>query len=177
VQEPVVDPQGEFIRLLLRHERQIYGYIRTLIPNRADAEDVLQNVSTVLWKKFGQFQPGSNFLAWALQVAWHEVQSFRRRQRQEHLRFSTELVETLSAVAFDECKNFSELEAALIHCTAKLRPEARELLARRYEGRTSVGAIAEEMRRPVQTVYSMLKRIRVTVYQCIQRTMTAGGRP
>ena len=44
------DPQIEFVRLLLRHERRIYAFIRSLLPNRDDAEDVLQETSIVLWK-------------------------------------------------------------------------------------------------------------------------------
>jgi len=42
----------EFIRLLMENERRIYAYIRTLIGNNADAEDVLQETSITLWDKF-----------------------------------------------------------------------------------------------------------------------------
>ena len=48
----------QFIRLFLEIQPQIYGYLRTMIFNRTDAEDVLQDVASVLWKKFDEFQPG-----------------------------------------------------------------------------------------------------------------------
>jgi RNA polymerase sigma-70 factor, ECF subfamily len=168
--------QSEFLRLLLRHERQVYGYIRSLVTNPADAEDVLQETSAVLWTKFGQFRPGSDFVAWALQVAWREVQTFRRRQQRERLQFSDAVVESLAAMAQEECGRLSDMEAALDHCMSKLRTEARDLLRRRYQREASVGELAQQMGRPVQTVYSMLKRIRRTVFECIQRTLAAGGR-
>ena len=50
------DPR-EFIRLLMENERRIYAYILTLLGNGADAEDVLQETSIILWDKFAEFQP------------------------------------------------------------------------------------------------------------------------
>src|SRR5262249_38382853 len=41
-----------FLRLFLQHERRLYAYILTLLPNRADADDVLQEVSLVMWEEF-----------------------------------------------------------------------------------------------------------------------------
>lgn len=39
------DPR-EFIQLLMENERRIYAYIRSMLGNSADAEDVLQETST-----------------------------------------------------------------------------------------------------------------------------------
>ena len=49
----------EFVRLLMAHERQIFTYILTLLPHVADAEDVLQETSIVLWRKFPEYQAGT----------------------------------------------------------------------------------------------------------------------
>ena len=59
----------DFGRLFVQHEARIYGYIRSLVVHRADAEDLLQETASMLWQKFHEFQPGSNFLAWAMSVA------------------------------------------------------------------------------------------------------------
>jgi RNA polymerase sigma-70 factor (ECF subfamily) len=50
----------EFIRLLSLHTSSIYTYIRVLIPNRTDAEDVFQETSRTLWEKFDEYQPGTD---------------------------------------------------------------------------------------------------------------------
>ena len=55
----------EFIRLLMENERRIYAYIRTLLGNAADAEDVLQKTSVIMWDKFPEFDQGDNFIAWS----------------------------------------------------------------------------------------------------------------
>jgi RNA polymerase sigma-70 factor (ECF subfamily) len=51
----------------------------TLVFSHQDAEEVFQNTSVVLWNKFGEFQPGSNFFAWASQVAYYEVLNYMRQ--------------------------------------------------------------------------------------------------
>ena len=53
-----------FCELLTLHQGQLHGYILALVGNRADADDLFQSTSMVLWRKFDTFQPGSSFLAW-----------------------------------------------------------------------------------------------------------------
>ena len=48
---------GLFLKLLLSNETRIFSYILTLVPNFADAEEIMQEASTVMWKSFDQFQP------------------------------------------------------------------------------------------------------------------------
>ena len=48
----------EFVRLLAQNQRRLFLYVRTLVPNHADAEEVLQNTNLVLWREFGTFEPG-----------------------------------------------------------------------------------------------------------------------
>ena len=46
------DKNRLFLRLFLQNQRRLYAYILTLLPNRADADDVLQETSLVMWDKF-----------------------------------------------------------------------------------------------------------------------------
>ena len=45
----------------------------------ADADDLLQETSLVLWEKFGQFRSGTDFYAWACKIAYFSVCNYRRR--------------------------------------------------------------------------------------------------
>src|SRR5258706_8331390 len=38
---PPTEKQNLFLPLFLKHERRLYAYILTLLPNRADADDAL----------------------------------------------------------------------------------------------------------------------------------------
>lgn len=71
-----IDPFNEtesrkrLMALMTRHQRQIFSYIYTLVPRRHDAEDLLQETSVVICEKFEEFRPGTDFVAWACQIAW-----------------------------------------------------------------------------------------------------------
>ena len=67
----------EFMRLFTHHQRHVYGYIRGLVPSLVEAEEVLQQTNLLLWEKFDQFQPGTNFRAWACKVAYLTVLKHR----------------------------------------------------------------------------------------------------
>src|SRR5436190_18410489 len=71
----------EFARLFARNARRIYGFIMTLVFNHHDAEEVFQNTNVILWNKFGEFQPGSNFFAWASRIAYYEVLTLMKQKR------------------------------------------------------------------------------------------------
>jgi len=66
----------EFVQLLTAHQRSLYLYIITLLPNPADVDDVLQSTNMVLWSKADEFVPGTDFGAWARRVAHFEVLAF-----------------------------------------------------------------------------------------------------
>jgi RNA polymerase sigma-70 factor, ECF subfamily len=89
--------ESDFGRLFARYQPRIYGYIRSLVTQRNDAEDLLQETASVLWQKFGDFQPGSDFLAWAFRVARYEVLYFRQRQKRNVLQFSERFVDLVGA--------------------------------------------------------------------------------
>ena len=86
----------EFIRLFLPVERRVYAYIRSMVFNRADAEDLLQEVAATLWRSFDQFEPGTHFDRWALTAALNQVRYFRQKHRRNVLAFSEPLFETIA---------------------------------------------------------------------------------
>ena len=71
--EPGTDRHAQFLRLYTRHQHRILAYIYTLVPNRADAEDLLQDTAVLLWEKFAQFELGTDFIAWACRVAFLKI--------------------------------------------------------------------------------------------------------
>ena len=86
----------QFMALYSSHQRRLYLYAITLLPDSIDAEDVLQEANLVLWRKFGGFEPDTDFLAWACRVAFFEVQNFRRTAGRDRLMFNNDLVEQLA---------------------------------------------------------------------------------
>ena len=65
---PKIDVE-EFVGLLMGSQQRVFSYILTLLPNVADAQDVLQETSIVLWRRLAEYEPGTDFTAWA--SGWH----------------------------------------------------------------------------------------------------------
>ena len=49
--------QQRFLSLFLRSEREIFRYVAALVPNVADAEDIVQQTALALWEKFDSYDP------------------------------------------------------------------------------------------------------------------------
>ena len=162
----------EFERLFSQCEPDIKAFVFTLLPNWSDAEDVLQRTRIILWQKFVQFQPGSNFKAWALQVARFEVKNFRRTQRSDRLCFDDELVDSLAEVRGSLIDELERRRAALDQCLRKLRASDRQIIRHCYGPKaTTTKDAAERLHRPVNTLYKALNRIRRTLSECVQQVI------
>ncbi|MEK9783748.1 MAG: sigma-70 family RNA polymerase sigma factor, partial [Opitutales bacterium] len=91
----------DFSQKLVRIQRALYSYILCLLPNRTDAEDVLQETNLVLCKKFPEYDETGNFQAWAFRIAKFQVMAHLTRHRRSKICFSNELVESLAEEDFD----------------------------------------------------------------------------
>ena len=168
---PRTDKSDEFLGLFLKAEPRVYAYIRSQIPHRADAEDVLQETAATLWAKFEGFTAGTNFLAWAYQVTRFKVQHFRDRQTRRHRLFSQAFVDLVAAKAEELSDQIGELQPMLAECMEKLPESDREVVQSCYDSDTTVAAVAARLGRPVNTIKSVLKRARRALYNCIQRAI------
>src|SRR5437764_12424304 len=82
-----------FLRLFLQNERRLYAYILTLLPHRADADDVLQEASLVMWDKFDVADPPVDFAAWGGRIAYFKVLDFYNKDQRSRVRFRQETLE------------------------------------------------------------------------------------
>ncbi len=161
----------EFLRLLAKHDSGVFAYILTLLPNRADAEEVCQETCLVLWRSFDRFELGTDFRAWARRTALHQVIAFRRRQKRDRVRFTQTFVEMVAKEYEEKADDLETRLSALAGCIAKLKPRDRELLSQHYRSGTTMKAVAEQIGRPADTVYKALKRVRRALFDCVSRTL------
>jgi RNA polymerase sigma-70 factor (ECF subfamily) len=172
--QSVSSPQ-EFLKLLLESERRIYAFIVSVLPNLVDAEDVLQETSLILWQKFDQYQPGSDFVAWACRVAQLRVLKFYEKQARSRLRFGSEAMEAILAETIASGPVSDLQHAALATCLAQVEVSDRVLLQRRYSDGASPRQIAEQIGSSIHIVYRTLRRIHRALLVCIQRKIEQEG--
>jgi RNA polymerase sigma-70 factor, ECF subfamily len=167
----------EFVRLLAQNQRRLFVYVHTLVPNHADAEEVLQNTNLVLWREFGTFEPGTNFAAWSCRVALNQVMAWRKKRQRDRLQFSDELLAYVAAAADEADEALAERSRALAECLQKLPADQRELVRLRYTEGGAIDAVAEAARRTVEATYRALSRIRHALHECVTRTLAREARP
>jgi RNA polymerase sigma-70 factor, ECF subfamily len=162
----------EFVRLLGLNQGRVFAFVLTLLPNYADAEEVLQRTSVVLWHKFDEFEPVGDFVRWACGVAHLETLAFLRLRRRERLVFGEEVLEKIAAERLARQEVLSRRRTALDVCLQKLGARDRQIVEQYYfHDRATASDVAQSLGRPVDTIYKALARIRDRLHHCIDRTL------
>ena len=93
---PTAEPSERFITLLNSTHGRLLGFLRVILGNNADAEDVLQRASLTIWRKFAEFDPTKDFFAWASSFAFYEAKNFQRVAARSRLHFDDELMKRIA---------------------------------------------------------------------------------
>jgi RNA polymerase sigma-70 factor, ECF subfamily len=163
----------EFLRLFVVHQKSIYTYILALVHNPSEAEDIMQDVVTLMWERFGEFKSGTNFGAWGITVARYKVLEYHHRKKSEYAFFSDRLFERLSHISAEKINKIEDQTKALQQCLLKLQETDRELIQNRYEKGLSIKQIAEDMQRSVTGMYKVMGRIHRALIRCVRLTLDA----
>src|SRR4030095_13151867 len=131
--DPQLDRQKQLMLLMTQHQRRIFSYIYTLVPDRHDANDLLQETSLVICEKFHEFTPGTDFVAWACQVAYWQIRKARQKFARAKVVFDQEVMDAVAQTAATLSTDLNERHEALAHCLQKLHPRDREMVLLRYE--------------------------------------------
>jgi RNA polymerase sigma-70 factor (ECF subfamily) len=165
----------DFAQLLVRHDRALLRYIQTFIPRRDDAEEVLQRAATVLWEKFGDYDPQREFLPWALRVTYFEILNFRKEIARSRLVFREDVLEAIAETREQQESALEDQHVALVECLKRVGDEGISLLRRRYCDSATLASLAHEQGRTAKSLYRRLDRLREMITECIERRL-AGER-
>jgi RNA polymerase sigma-70 factor (ECF subfamily) len=174
------NPGGEekyerFVVLFTHEEPALRAFVRSLLPSWHDVDEVMQQTSIVIWKKFDQFKPGTSFMRWACVIARFEVLKYRRSKARERLVFREDLCELLAEEAMDSAEALQKERQALYECMQKLSDTDRALVGAAYAHGTSIKEVAESIGHSATAFYKKLHRIRMGLLGCIQRQLVEEG--
>lgn len=163
----------EFVSLLTSHQPALRSFLRILIPNAEDIQDVLQNTNIALWERRGQFETGTNFQAWAFAIARFRALEFRRaKKKDQYLVFSEELIELFADEPFERSPDHIERrKQALRSCLTALKPKDRSLINARYATQTKLDDFARSDGRSSASLRVILNRLRSALRRCIDQNM------
>lgn len=170
----LADRSTEFVKLLAGCERQLTSYIIALVPDFADADEILQETKMRLWAQFDDYDATKSCGAWATKVAYYQIMTYRTKKKREakgkHL-FSLGLVELLSAEARTRAAGNSDRLSALVACLEALGGRSRQMLDQFYGSGKSVREIAEASSLSDHGVHKTLYRSRVRLRDCVERKL------
>lgn len=175
LESPVVRTEidsEEFMRHYSAAHSRIYRFILTLVPARNEADEVMQETSLVLWRKFGQYQKDKDFSRWACGIARIEVLRMFQEQERFSKLFDNELLEQLAAMQ----QNYQELlgirRELLAECKKSLPAKDLHLVGMAYSSEIGMKEAASLLNKPLSTLYRKLARIKNTLFNCVEKKMS-----
>ena len=163
----------QFIRLFLQAERELLRYVMVLVPNTADARDIVQEAAVALWGKIDQYDVQKPFAAWASRFALNEARMFLRTQRRRTRYLADDVVELLQETRLRRAERLDDRRAYLGECLDGLPPDQRELIRAQYFDEMRASELSERFGRSTEAVYKALQRIRRSLHDCIEHKMAA----
>ena len=135
------DGHDDFIRLFSRHEGSVRAFVTSLLPSFEGVDEVMQEASLAMWKKFEQFdpdRPGSKFIDWAFMIARYEVLRYRRSKATDRLLFTEDVLELLATEAEELATDQPLRHRALQDCLGRLQVSQLELIRVAYADGVSI---------------------------------------
>jgi RNA polymerase sigma-70 factor (ECF subfamily) len=170
-------PQSDFVKLLMEHRAMLHSFIYAVTRDSHATEDVLQEVSVVLWSKFAEFQQGTNFGAWARSVAYREILAARRSEMRAHRHFDEPCAQAILA-AYE--RRSDQVDAtdhrdALRKCLGAIGGDLRKVIHCRYALRMNSRDIARKFSRTAQAIDALIYRGKKLLSDCVRGRLEGQG--
>lgn len=158
-----------YLQEFLKVQSALRGYVLAAIRDPNEMDDIIQEIATRMWERFGDYDESRPFAAWAMGFA--RLQILKRKQRLARSRelFSEEVVKLLADTAAECAEEIDDRRSYLRLCMRKLDKNVRRILKMRYEESLTISQIAGRLKRSVKALEVLLVRIRKSLRSCIQR--------
>lgn len=158
------------MRLAIEHRAMIETYAFAITRDLHLVEDVRQEVALVLAGHPERIPDGDGRILWLKEVVRRKsLELLRRKDRGARL-LSPEAMAQVEAAIPPEPEFTGDLAAVMAACVDKLSGDARKAILGRYGEHLDVPDIAALIGRSVQGTYAVLKRARLALEACVERT-------
>jgi len=142
-----------------RYQGPIFAYIYRWLRNRADAEDLTQDVFIKMFRALYSYSRQSSFRAWLYRIARNRVIDFLRRKKPQSVDIEDVVVEDGNLTPMEIYERSSEQEI-LQKVIDTLPPLYREVLLLRHRDELSYEEIVETTGIALGTIKARLHRAR-----------------
>ena len=153
------------LREFVKNRSNLFAFILSVVRDFAFAEEILQEVAVVVCDQWEDFKPGTNFGAWAAQIARNKIFNLNRVSRRELL-LSPEAIAGIER-AVEAQPETSSLDAVR-KCLESVTDRIRSVLSMRYREGLSGAEIARRTNSSVTAVHMALSRARSALARCVE---------
>lgn len=164
----------QFLILFTENQKRLFSYILSLVPQRFDAEDIMQQTVLEMWGKFDQYKTGTNFLAWGITFAKFLILKHRNKHHKPQV-LPPEMFDLILGQTDRFSKHTQNHTQALQNCIEKLGVVESRIIRLRYEEGYQITKVADTLGQTANVIYKSLAKIHTSLLLCIRRTLAERG--
>lgn len=122
-----------FNLLVRQHQRRLYAFIRRMLSDHDEAQDVLQNTFVKAWHGLAGFRGDSQLYSWLYRIAHNECLNHLRKARRQLFVSSETVIERLST-SLDSSEHFNgdAIQRKLQQAVMRLPDKQRAVFHMKY---------------------------------------------
>lgn len=165
--------EEEKTELLLRafyvDQSRLRGYIFTATRDYHATEEILQSTAITIAQKSATFDFSKEMSPWFSGIVRNLILRWFQTQGKAAKHVSLDVIEQCVAEPEDfESGVISTRQIALKSCIQKLPVRQRKIVQLRYVEGKDCSGIAAELGRSVQSIYALLKRMKLELRKCVE---------
>lgn len=170
--ESEIEQSGNLAVLWLKAEPVVRSFIAASVWDAHHAEDVLQEVASIVTTNYAKFDSSRPFLPWCLGIARLKVLEYFRANSRDRTVFSERTLLALESAAQDiAADHLTARRTALQVCVRKLKGRQRTVIELKYLKDVSIDEIANQLATSVNTIGVTLHRARTSLRACVKHTL------
>ncbi len=160
--------------LALSSQKELYVYVLSLVISTSDADDILQDVLALMWTKFNEFRPGTDFVAWGKTIARYKVMDFLRKTKASKLHYDSDVLKLIESKS-SQSHNLTDHKKAMQDCLKKLSEKYMGVLRMRYVNDMTFNQMSRKLGVSKQSVHRAVSRIHALLVKCVNRVLSEGS--
>ncbi|AQQ08889.1 Sigma-24 [Sedimentisphaera cyanobacteriorum] len=150
---------------------KLYNYILMIVPNTADADDIFQEASLIMWQKRDTFKKGTNFLSWGRTIARYCAKNYCRKHYSRSSYLDNDILELIESENAKEDAGSDIKKELLEECVEDVSGSCKNLLSMKYQQRFTLSEIAGILDLSITAVHRRLSKTHDILSRCIGRKM------
>ena len=172
------DAQGIFEILVRENADMLTAYLRSLLDNTTDVDDLFQETMVVAWRRLADYDRTRPFGLWLRGIARNLVLAHYRKRASAPKWCSHEVLEAIDKrfekVATGAGDTFRDRVEALLDCIQRLSDRLRQVIELAYGRGMSYREVALAINDQEDAVRKRAQRARSQLYDCLK---AAGAQP